>query len=62
MELNKITLAEIIYNNGGSMSFIDLKQKLIQSGATDISAENAINEFVKARLVKFENNIISFVD
>ena len=60
IELDKMTLAEIVQDNGGSMTAEALTAKLIAKGAGEQEAKNAVNEFTHCRLVTFDGTTISF--
>jgi hypothetical protein len=60
IELNKMTLAEIVQDNGGSITAEDLTAKLIAKGADKQSAADAVAEFTHCRLVTFDGTTISF--
>ena len=60
VELDKMTLAEIVQENNGKMTVDDLNKKLVSMGADEDAAKNAIDMFTKCHLVDFDGTFISF--
>lgn len=62
VELDKMTLAEIVQNNGGKITVSELNSKLVDMGATKDAAMSAVNSFTQCHLVNFDGTTISFAD
>ncbi len=62
IELDKMTLAEIVQNNGGKITADDLNAKLVGMGATKEAATSAVSTFTQCHLVNFDGTTISFAD
>lgn len=62
VELDKMTLAEIVQNNGGKITVTELNDKLVGMGATVEAATSAVNTFTQCHLVNFDGTTISFAD
>ena len=62
VELDKMTLAEIVQNNGGKITASELNSKLVDMGATEDAATSAVNSFTQCHLVNFDGTTISFAD
>lgn len=62
IELDKMTLAEIVQNNGGKITVDELENKLVGIGADAEAAKSAVNTFTQCHLVNFDGTTISFAD
>lgn len=62
MAVDKITVAGIIQSNGGNMTSAKLTETLMSDYHLDkTEAGNIVEDFKSCRLVKFENDVFSFV-